>query len=518
MEQRKQGNLSQMGKDILGDLKGASEDIAEAWAERERAGLAVTLIEGGMDPKTAARIAVEALYDYAGSMSKGDRNFLVNLFFPFWAFQKNANRQMFDVLFSPEGAYRLGVMRRAYDKGSDTLSELAYAASVDENGIYVDGLPDDLRQSYFALKKEIYGRYEVDGRIPPIVREELRLFVSGSVVRASLGQLRQTTELTEEFIGIARDLKDDEGKPLLVDRRSLAAFYVPRTDRSSMPNYLHDRISLRLPYLPERAVDVSIDPEIPGEFKQTMKTWTDLYRQTRPDAPYMSLFLPDPTYNAAMNHFTYLASTMLLAIGEVEELGDAWFTDEDDGSDAISPITPLNALLNTERTIGVSDAMASLGIGGSQIPRKVHPAFAFFADYSGLDVLELDERDDPYSLLIERKKDIDAGKDVDPLPLKRPGVETKQDKVYYLMPGVMQLAFNNSPFGEVNDILLKMEKTSPEKAAGMRGNLQVAIRTALGLDMRDITRERTTSAAKYQAEEGSSRLSRKKAKPGQRLK
>ena len=518
MEQRKQGNLSQMGKDILGDLKGASEDIAEAWAERERAGLAITLIEGGMDPKTAARIAVEALYDYAGSMSKGDRNFLVNLFFPFWAFQKNANRQMFDVLFSPEGAYRLGVMRRAYDKGSDALSELVYAASVDENGIYVDGLPDDLRQSYFALKKEIYGRYEVDGRIPPIVREELRLFVSGSVVRASLGQLRQTTEITEEFIDIARGLKDEEGKPLLVDRRSLAAFYVPRTDRSSMPNYLHDRISLRLPYLPERAVDVSIDPEIPGEFKQTMKTWTDLYRQNRPDAPYMGLFLPEPTYNAAMNHFTYLASTMLLTIGEIEELGDAWFTDEDDGSDAISPITPLNALLNTERTIGVSDAMASLGIGGSQIPRKVHPAFAFFADYSGLDVLELDERDDPYSLLIERKKDIDAGKDVGPLPLKRPGVETKKDKVYYLMPGVMQLAFNNSPFGEVNDILLKMEKTSPEKAAGMRGNLQVAIRTALGLDMRDITRERTASAAKYQAEEESSRLVRKKAKPGQRLK
>ena len=518
MEQKKQGNLSQMGKDILGDLKGASEDIAEAWAERERAGLAITLIEGGMDPKTAARIAIEALYDYAGSMSKGDRNFLVNLFFPFWAFQKNANRQMFDVLFSPEGAYRLGVMRRTYDKGSDALSELVYAASVDENGIYVDGLPDDLRQSYFALKKEIYGRYEVDGRIPPIVREELRLFVSGSVVRASLGQLRQTTELTEEFIEIARDLKDEEGKPLLVDRRSLAAFYVPRTDRSSMPNYLHDKISLRLPYLPESAVDVSIDPEIPGEFKQTMKTWTDLYRQTRPDAPYMGLFLPEPTYNAAMNHFTYLASAMLLTLGEVEELGDAWFTDEDDGSDAISPITPLNALLNTERTIGVSDAMATMGIGGSQIPRKVHPAFAFFADYSGLDVLELDERDDPYSLLIEREKDIEEGKEVDPLPLKRPGVETRKDKVYYLMPGVMQLAFNNSPFGEVNDILLKMEKTSPEKAAGMRGNLQVAIRTALGLDMRDITRERTASAAKWRAEEDTSRLVRKKAKPGQRLK
>ena len=518
LEQQKQGKLSQMGKEILGDMKGASEDIAEAWAERERAGLAVTLIEGGMDPRTAARIAVEALYDYAGSMSKGDRNFLVNLFFPFWAFQKNANRQIFDTIFSPEGAYRLGVMRRAYDKGSDALSELVYAASVDENGIYVDGLPDDLRQTYFALKNAIYSRYEVDGRIPPIVREELRLFVSGSVVRASLGQLRQTTELTGEFIDIARDLKDKEGQPLLVDRRALAAFYVPRTDRSSMPNYLHDKISLRFPYLPDPAIDVSIDPEIPGEFKQSMKTWTDLYRQTRPDAPYLGFFLPEPTYTAGMNHFTYLASAMLLTIGEIEELGDAWFTDEDDGSDAISPITPLNALLNTERTIGVSDAMATMGIGGSQIPRKVHPAFAFFADYTGLDVLELDERDDAYSLLIEREKKEAEGEDVDPLPLKRPGVKTRTDKVYYLMPGVMQLAFNNSPFGEANDILLKMEKTSPEKAAGMRGDLQAAIRTVMGLGMRDITRQRTAAAAKWQAEEDTSRLTRKKAQPGQRLK
>ena len=86
------------------------------------------------------------------------------------------------------------------------------------------------------------------------------------------------------------------------------------------------------------------------------------------------------------------------------------------------------------------------------------------------------------------------------------------------MPGVMQLAFNNSPFGEANDILLKMEKTSPEKAAGMRGDLQAAIRTVMGLGMRDITRQRTAAAAKWQAEEDTSRLTRKKAQPGQRLK
>ena len=50
-----------MGSDILEDLKGASEDIAEAWAERERLGCMVTLMEAGIDPRTAAKISIDAL-------------------------------------------------------------------------------------------------------------------------------------------------------------------------------------------------------------------------------------------------------------------------------------------------------------------------------------------------------------------------------------------------------------------------------------------------------------------------
>jgi hypothetical protein len=512
-EQKKRGRLTQMGKDILGDMKGASEDIAEAWAERERVGLAITLMEGGLDPRTAAKITIDALYDYAGSMSKADRNFLVNIFFPFWAFQKNANRQYFDALFSPEGAYRLGVMRRAYDKGSDTLSELVYAATVDENGVDVSALPDELRQSYFALKKDVYERYAVEDRVPAIVREELRMFIQGSVIGYKDGHLLQTGILQEEIEEISRRLQDEEGKPLVIDRRALSSFYVPRTDRSSMPSYFRDRLSVRFPYSSQDAIDTFMDPDIPSEFKDTMKTWIDLYRERRPDAPYMSLFLPEPTFTAAYNHFSYLMSAMVLTLGEIENKGDKWFTDEDDGSDAISPVTPLNALLNTPRTPVVSDVMASLDVGGAQYPKRVSVSLVNFFERLGLDVLELDERDDPFSLVVEQKEAEAEGREAPELPVKERGAETRRDRVYYLMPGVGQLAWNNSPIGEMNDFLLRIEKTSPERAAGLRGEIQRQFRVWSGLDMKDVSRTRTAAAEKWRAEKESKVTGKKVMKP-----
>jgi len=525
-EANKSKGLSKMGKDILGDIKGASEDIAEAWAERERVGLAITLMEGGIDPRTAAKLTIEVLYDYAGSMSKGDRNFLVNLFFPFWAFQKNANRQYFDAIFSPQGAYRLGVMRRTYDKGSDYLSQLVYAASVDENGIDTSALPPELRDTYFALKADVYDRYEVDGHVPAIVREELRLFVSGSSIAYKDGQVLQGTMLQEEIESISHRLTDEDGNRLVVDRRALAAFYIPRTDRSSLPTHYRNRIALRFPYTPDDVLDTYADPDIPAEFKDTMKTWMDAYRTRRPDAPYMSLFLPEPTYVAAWNHFTHITSAMILTLGEIENLGDKWFTDEDDGSDAISPYAPINALLHAERTPIVSDVAASLGVGGAQYPKRVSRTVAGWVDISNIDILELDERDDPFKVVMAHKAAVEAGEPTEDLPfLERTGdkgllepTTTRSNKVYYLMPGIGQASFTNSPLGELNDILLRAEKTDAEKSAKIRGELQRQIRFWTGLDMRDISRSRVASGEVWKAKKETSKLTQKKMMKKAKLK
>tara|TARA_R110000824_G_scaffold101193_7_gene240423 strand:+ start:2446 stop:9612 length:7167 start_codon:yes stop_codon:yes gene_type:complete len=503
-QQSKKGRLSQMGLDILEDMKGASEDIAEAWAERERLGCMITLMEQGIDPTTAAKISIEALYDYAGSMSKADRNFLLNIFFPFWAFQKNANRQVFNTIFSPEGAYRLGVMRRAYDKGSEYLSYLTYNAGVDENGVTINALPPELRQTYFAFKNQLQEIYDGNENIPPGMNEQIRMFIAHASVGYADGQmLAADPEIQGKLFEIAKSLKGEGGEGLVLDRRALASYYTPRPQKAGLQTYLRDRIGVAVPYFPEDYPETTANFEPPEDFQRNTKLWNDLYRQTNPSAPYLALFMPETTYAAGFNHFSYLMSMKILTLQKLEDMGDTWFTDEDDGSDAISPLTPLNALLNYERAPVKSDIEASLGMGGSPIPKKIAPLLVHFFEYQMIDLLELDQKDDVFDLQIKQEIAVEEGREAKALPRKRPGTEVMTGKKYYMMPGVAQLLFTNSPLGELNDILLRAEKLPAERAAGLRGDITKWARLISGLDQREIARHRTAASEKYRAEETS---------------
>ena len=237
-------------------------------------------------------------------------------------------------------------MRRAYDKGSEYLSYLAYDAYVDENGVATDSLPPNLKESYFALKKQLQDVYGENGKIPPPIQEQIRLYVSFSQVSFTGGKaLEVDPDIEEQIIDIAAALKGEDGQSLALDRRALAAYYFARPDKSSKATYLRDRISLDLPYFPEDYKGPETNYEPPIEFQKSIKAWNDLYRSRSPEAPYFSLFLPETTYAAGFNHGAYLFSAKLLTLQKIEDMGDRWFTDEDDGSEAISPLTPLNALL-----------------------------------------------------------------------------------------------------------------------------------------------------------------------------
>ena len=507
-EAAKAGMPRRAFKYVKDNIKGATEDLAEAWSERERIGLALTLMEAGIDPRTAARITIDALYDYAGSMSKADRHFLVGCFFPFWAFQKNANRQLFDTIFSPEGAYRLGVMRRVHDKGSDAISELLYNASVDENGIDVDALPPELRQSYFAFKNQVYENLTPDGRVSPMLREEMRMFVANSSIGFYGGQmLSSTAPLSDELRAIADQLKDPEtGEPIPIDLRALSSYYVPRTDRSSMASYQRNRISVRWPYTPPDYEDVARDPEIPKEFRDNMKTWLDLYRMRNPDAPYAALFLPETSYMASYNHFAHLISFGLLLAGEVEKLGDKWFTDEDDGADIISPLVPFEALVNPARSPMLKDPMAAAGMTKPGMPKRISASVVHWAEYLNIMVLELDEKDDPWSLVEPEGDEAPDLSQYDREPLSL----VKEGKVYYLAPGIPSMAFENSGLQEINNFMLLAERTGPERAAGLRGQMQRAIRVATGLELKDISRAKSARSDMFKAKEEASDKTKKK--------
>jgi hypothetical protein len=513
-EANKSGRLTEMGKDILGDMKGSAEDIAEAWAERERLGCMITLMEAGIDPRTAAKISIEALYDYAGSMSKADRNFLLNLFLPFWAFQKNANRQIFDTIFSPQGAYRLGVMRRAYDNGSEFLSQLTYEAAVDEYGVATDALPPELRDTYFAIKKGLLDTFGENGRVPAVLQEQIRLYIAMSNLQFTGGKAVELDPdiekaIDEVVLDTTRLLRGNDPKNLGIDRRALSSYYVARPDKAALPSYQRNRISWLHPYVPEDYEAPRNTYEVPEDFQRSTKVWNDLYRARNPEAPYFAFFMPEPTYAAAFNHFAYLFSVGALTAQKIEDMGDRWFTDEDDGSDAISPLGPLNALLNPTRAPVLSDLMATMGMGGATMPKRVHPDLVYYYEMFAIDVLELDEKEDLNNLIFEQKVAEEKGEQPEELPTKVLEADIRPGKKYYMMPGVAQLIFVNSPLGELNDLLLRSDKTGAEQAAGVRGDIQQFVRIATGLDMRDVDRKRTALQESIRAQEASPAVMKK---------
>ena len=227
-------------------------------------------------------------------------------------------------MFSPEGAYRLGVMRRAYDKGSEYLSYLTYEANVDENGVRTSALPPELRQTYFAFKNALQELYDGNENIPPAMNEQIRMFIADSSIGYAGGQiLAADPQIQEKLIDIATSLKGEGGDNLPLDRRALASYFTPRPDKAGMPTFTRTRQGVRIPYFPEDYPEETQNFEAPEDFQRNTKIWNDLYRQTNPSAPYMAFFMPEPTFAAAFNHFSYLMSTKILTLQKLEDMGDS---------------------------------------------------------------------------------------------------------------------------------------------------------------------------------------------------
>jgi len=251
---------------------------------------------------------------------------------------------------------------------------------------------------------------------------------------------------------------------------------------------------------------VARDPEIPKEFRDNMKTWLDLYRMRNPDAPYAALFLPETSYMASYNHFAHLISFGLLLAGEVEKLGDKWFTDEDDGADIISPLVPFEALVNPARSPMLKDPMAAAGMTKPGMPKRISASVVHWAEYLNIMVLELDEKDDPWSLVEPEGDEAPDLSQYDREPLSL----VKEGKVYYLAPGIPSMAFENSGLQEINNFMLLAERTGPERAAGLRGQMQRAIRVATGLELKDISRAKSARSDMFKAKEEASDKTKKK--------
>ena len=310
------------------------DDTAEAWSERERVGAMITLIEMGADPRAAARTTIEALYDYAGSMSKGDRNVWINIIFPFWSFQKNANRQFVNNLFSLTGVYRMNVLRRGRERLADAASELMYQSITDQYGINEEALPPETRQYYMGFKKQIENglgpiedldpataqmlrrQYGVDDlnklppdqkeflengyggreKVPPRVVQEIRLVLSGEVRPGQPfsfeGGKPQVFESGAENYVLDFFQQSDEFQKI-----RLAA--VRRPDKTARRSYLRDRLGIALPFEPTPSA----------------RLYYQMMGQISPDHGYFEVFLPESAMEASMRHVAGIAATVIMGSG-----------------------------------------------------------------------------------------------------------------------------------------------------------------------------------------------------------
>jgi hypothetical protein len=324
-------------------------DTAEAWSERERLGAMLTMMETGMSPRSAARITIDALYDYAGSMNKVDRFWLVNMIMPFWAFQKNATRQVFNRLLTPTGAYRMNQVRRAMEGSTELLSYAIYANITDPYGVDYANLTEDEKAEYDSFRMMLEFGLSGSGRTLDDLDQFERETLRGIMEVDSLDQLT-TEERTLIENGYGSPDKVPAGKRLAVkmilrgggyrylqDGRSfeLSAYLVrqdirkglnlesmrvsegrgvpPRPDPSARRWFLSSRLGVSVPYPMKEEV---------RKYYSALAQDPENYIEGVGNAPYVEILLPESTIQAGMKHIAGLSMSSWLLGNAIKD--NAW--------------------------------------------------------------------------------------------------------------------------------------------------------------------------------------------------
>lgn len=204
-------------------VKESVQDVVEGIGERQRVGLFVSLVERGADPEEAAEGVVRALYDYKYSLSEGERTGLMRWLLPWWAWQKNAYRQMTDTLLSPMGAYKVKVMTTAPDSVAEWASWFGEERDVDPLGVRVGAMDEGHREAYHRLVQ-----YLTDAGLDP---EEMRV------------ALYEVAPLGSESGGIASWPGVDQ--QLLDDYDAVAPYLVPPPGAVDVRSYEQSRPMVR---------------------------------------------------------------------------------------------------------------------------------------------------------------------------------------------------------------------------------------------------------------------------------
>jgi hypothetical protein len=464
-------------KNFFADWQNTVSDTAEAWSERERLGAMVTLMEFGYDPRTAARLTIDALYDYSRSMTKADRSILMGVMFPFWAFQKNANQQVFNLIFSPSGAYRMMVLRRARERSADAITEILYNRVGNEYGVDVDSMPPELQDSYYALVTKFEESFP-GNEPPPEAKRAMRLLLSGRGVGVEGGRFIQTS-------GALQTLRNAGA---LAEMQQYAAYAAPRPEKSALPTRLRDRTGIAITTPRTEAARL-------------------YYSLVGDDHTYLELFYPESTIEAGMKHLTQVSAAyfLLAAAGTDAFLGGPLKEGgieevklkrvlEPIADPARSPLLmPLLAGSAEELATPVRVSKALSSVAGGVL--TVHPFIGKLMDDAyGTTFLRTPAKEDPFAIDPDKGEQFGLSKEaadrLRTLQKQYPDAGKIRDERYRIPGGAWSLAFENSPLGELNALLIRWEE-KPLERVSIEGEVLRWARGFGGFDVEEVSPQAT---------------------------
>ena len=430
-------------------------DTAEAWSERERLGGMVTLMELGVPARQAARMTIDSLFDYAGTMSKMDRAWFVSMALPFWAFQKNANRMIIDSMFSPWGAYRMGVLRRSQERGAELMTTLLYDSVADEYGVDYGSLPEDgpgSKGDYMNFRRVIEDHYGGHDKVPKEAKRAIRMWIRGNSRMVESGKFYELDSLLMSHT-------EGEASPF-------RGYVQPPPSKAGRPAYLRDRAGISIPYPMREA---------------TRKYYNAVF--LKKDHPYTEIFIPDSTINAGFRHITNMAAFYILAADQIG-LDAGMLSDVDDGSIEVDAMEPLRHVVDLERAPFIGDVMKAY-TGKEGFPKRVHPWLVPIVEQT-------------FTTEMLR---VPAKKDMFETPAGPESIEFEQERVY-MFPGKWSIAFDNSPLGELNTMLNQQFRPTDKppfiepamsslEATSKRGRLVAWARAITGAQTTEVSGART---------------------------
>jgi hypothetical protein len=458
-------------RNFVADWEQTVADTAEAWGERERLGAMVALMEAGYDPRTAARLTIDALYDYSQSMTKADRSIIVGIMFPFWAFQKNANAQVFNLMFSPWGAYRMMAIRRARERSADLLTAILYGEVSGEYELDVESMPPELQDSYYALITEFESAY--DGDPPEEAKRAMRLLLTGRGMGVEEGRYFQASP----------ELLRMRGEGLFADLQKFAPYAQLRASDASRMGYLRERAGFAVPFPRTEAVQL-------------------YYSLLGDDHAYMEVFPPESSVEGGLRHITQMLATFLVMGSTAPDILFAGALTEG-GLREVKAMRVLEPVFDPERSpiLGPlladmsSDAMppkrlaplfSAAATGTQQVATKIHPFIGkLIDDLYGTTLLRTPADIDPFVVYEQNLRQLtpEQQERIRAIQREYPDAGKLRDQRYYIPGGVWSMAFENTPFlGELNALLLRYEQ-EPLERMNLRGEILRAARGALGIDI-----------------------------------